>query len=153
MPNVSLAYAVSYDDTLSWLSANVLLDPPAAGSSISSENLDKVRPWIPPGLMGELDFPEFVMEIQKYEEKKPQESYLDATEKFSGESLVGNDGSLLNYTAGKPFSEEQIQNSDPRTAGYMIAWNNIHRWQHYGVRIQEMFFSLSSGASPSSEPT
>ena len=141
MLNGSLAYAVSYDDSLSWLSADVLLDPPAAGSSISSENLDKVRPWIPPGLMGELDFPEFVMEIQKYEKKKPYESYLEATEKFSGESSVGNDGSLLNYTAGKPFSEEQIQNSDPRTAGYMIAWNNIHRWQNYGVRIQEMFFA------------
>ena len=59
MLNGSLVYAGSYEDTLSWLSVDVLLDPPAAGSSISSENLDKVRPWLPPGHMGELDIPEF----------------------------------------------------------------------------------------------
>ena len=43
---------------------NPLLDPPAAGSIFTSKNIESLQPWLPPGLIDELDFPESCI-IQK----------------------------------------------------------------------------------------
>ena len=133
--------ANSFEEVEAWLETEVLLDPPIGGTVITSSDLEKLEPWIPRGLIHEFDFPEMNVEIQEYRKKKTHQSYAEATEKFLGQAAISGDGSLSNYTAGQPFSKDQIEKANAKEAGYMIAWNNIHRWQNYGVNIEEMFFA------------
>jgi len=139
--NYTISIANSVVEVEAWLETEVLLDPPIDGAVLTSSDLAKLEPWIPPGLIHEFDFPEMKVEIQEYREKKPHHNYTEATKKFLGQAAIKGDGSLSNYTAGQPFSKNQIEKANARDAGHMIAWNNIHRWQNYGIRIEEMFFA------------
>jgi hypothetical protein len=85
-----------------------------------------------------MQFPEVRVEIQQQQSYPPHPSYLAATERFRGRATIGADGSLEGYTAGQPFADEQITGARPEVAGYMIAWNQIHRWQYYGYRVDEL---------------
>ena len=148
---INTVHSASFEEVGSWLNSEILLDPPVPGSTISQSQIQSLTPWLPPGVLHELDFPELKLEIQPYSEKKPHLLFLNATEKNLGTASIGADGSLLNYRAGQPFTHQQIVDANPKIAGYMIAWNNIHRWQHYGIRIKEMFFAYvgpQSGPSP-----
>ena len=57
--------------------------------------------------------------------------FTAATKRYQNEVRLG-DNKLLNYKAGKPFSDKKITNADSDQAGLMVAWNNVMRWQHYG---------------------
>ena len=148
---IDTAHSASFEEVDSWLNSEILLDPPTPASMISQSDLKTLVPWLPPGVLHEFDFPELKLEIQAYSEKKPHIDFLNASKKYLGTASIGDDGSLFNYQAGQPFTHQQIVDANPKIAGYMIAWNNIHRWQHYGIRIKEMFFAYvgsQSGPSP-----
>ena len=49
--------------------------------------------------------------------------------------------------AGQPFSTEQIASAEPDVGGYMLAWNQIHRWQYYGYKIDELTMSYIDSTS------
>ena len=135
----------------SWIDENPLLDPPAAGSIFTSKNIESLQPWLPPGLIDELDFPELSIKIQDYAFQANHPTYTEATEKFSGKVSLGQDGRLENYTAGQPFSLEIIKGKNPENAGYMIAWNNIHRWQYFGYKVEDLtmaYIGSESGPAP-----
>ena len=51
-------FAASFQDVELWLKSEVKLDPPASGTTITSGDLDRLVPWIPPGVIHEFDFPE-----------------------------------------------------------------------------------------------
>ena len=134
-----------------WITDNPVLDPPSAGSVLTSQHLDQIEPWLPPGFIDELQFPEFSMKIQANKPQPAHKSYLSATMAFKGQASLGEDGRLNGYTAGLPFSQEQIANSDETTAGYMVAWNNIHRWQYFGYQVDELtmaYVGAESGPAP-----
>ena len=129
---------VSHDDILRWIEARITVDPPAAGTQIDDTNVDLIRPWLAPGIAEEFEFPGLRLAVQATADYPPHPDYVAATEKFSGQATIGADGRLENYTAGQPFSIEQIEAADPDTGGYMLAWNQIHRWQYYGYKVGEL---------------
>ena len=78
------------------------------------------------------------MEIQATTPIAPHASYTLATEQFAGTAKIAADGSLENFTAGRPFSAQQIAASTPEQAGLMLAWDRIHRWQYFGWRNDQL---------------
>ncbi|MGE4608198.1 MAG: DUF1329 domain-containing protein, partial [Myxococcota bacterium] len=67
--------------------------------------------------------------------------YADATEQFSGQAGVDEDGNLWGYVAGIPFPPDSIDLNDP-DAGIKWAWNLEHRYRgagpHGKFRITDM---------------
>jgi len=131
-----------------WIGMKVLADPPLPGTVINHADVDALAPWIPPGLLDEFRFPELRVEIQAPGDYRTHHSYETATEQFHGQATIGDDGSLTNYTAGQPFSNEQIAATTPDQAGLMVAWNQIHRWQYTGYKVEAVTMSyLVPGSS------
>ncbi len=128
-------YPWTYDGVMSWLENNRDAAPRfAAGDVIRQSDLAKLRPFLPPGYYEQFDFPGVQVEIQATGQHTPHRSYQNATFQYRGQPSIEADGSIANYTAGRPFSEEQILAASPRDAGLMVGWNNIFRWQHFGYR-------------------
>ena len=134
-----------------WITEKAYADPPVAGTLIRIDDLDRLRPFIAPGYIEEFQFPEVSLEIQETARYQPHASYLEATERFNGQASIGADGVLQNYVAGRPFSDEQIGSAAADVAGFMVGWNQIHRWQHYGYATKEIsmaFISATGGQAP-----
>ena len=134
----SAASGVSRDDLGAWLKQEIVIDPPVAGSVIDFEHLSTLNPWIPPGLMGEFEFPAVQVEIQETLNYPGHHTYVEASKRFRGQAKLGPGNELENYTAGRPFDDDQINAAEPTEAGAMIAWNQIHRWQYTGYQVDEL---------------
>ena len=128
----------SVSQVLGWVALTPKLDLPAVGSVINYDNLSKLQPWVVPGLFEELSFPGVELVIQETQKFTPDKSYLSASTLHMGQAFLDSDGYLRNYSAGRPFSDEQINDADSVQAGYMIGWNWNHRWQHYGLDTLKM---------------
>jgi hypothetical protein len=92
----------------------------AVGDRITSENMDKVKDLISPGMEWCIKhgWPITIGETKRIE--WPQ-AYKEATEKYSGQVKISADGiSLQNYVAGAPFPNVDMK--DPQVA-YKIMWN------------------------------
>ena len=142
--NVAGADDVTRADIGAWFAETVVVDPPTGGTIVNFDEIDSLKPWIAPGFFDEFQFPEVTVEIQETANYLMHQSYIDTTERFKGQPSIGTDGSVENYMAGQPFSEEQIAAADPSTGGYMLAWDQIHRWQYYGYKIDELTMSYIS---------
>ncbi len=147
----ALAQDVARHELDSWLEQDVTIDPPAAGTVIEAHQVEMLRPWIPPGLIDEFRFPEMRVEIQATQDYPGHHTYVAATERFSGQARIGSDGRLENYVAGQPFSDQQIVTADTKTAGYMVAWNQIHRWQYSGYKVADLTMTYV-GSTPGQAP-
>ncbi|MDX1649142.1 MAG: DUF1329 domain-containing protein [Myxococcota bacterium] len=53
--------------------------------------------------------------------------YREATERFSGDVRLDEDGNLHGYVAGQPFPWRELDADDP-AAGTRWAWNYLHRY-------------------------
>ena len=145
------AEEITRDTIGAWITEEAYADPPVAGTLIGIDDLERLRPFIAPGYIEEFKFPEVSIEIQETSYYPPHTSYREATERFSGQATLGADGVLENYVAGRPFSDEQIAASAADITGYMVAWNQIHRWQHYGYATKELtiaYISPTGGHTP-----
>ncbi len=129
---------VTRADIEAWLGTEVHADPPAAGSVIGIDGIDDLSGWLPPGYIDEFRFDDVRVEIQATGDYPGHRSYVEASEKFDGQASIGSDGRLENYTAGRPFSSAQIADADAATAGFMVAWNQIHRWQYTGYKVDAL---------------
>ena len=90
------------------------------GDKITAQNIDKVKDLISPGLRWciERGFPITIVAPKRIEMPK---AYRDATERYSGQVRLAEDGLRLeNYVAGQPFPN--IDPKDPRAA-IKIMWN------------------------------
>ncbi len=129
------ALDVSFGAFQQWLSDNAAASseglPPG---TYGQEQLEALAAYLPPGYREQFDFPGMTLELTATRDYPPHAVYLDATAKFGGQSRIEADGSLVGYTAGQPFSAEQIAAAEAGNAGYMVAWNQIHRWQNVGYR-------------------
>ena len=112
-----------------------------AMGTIDPEDLAAVTPYLPPGVIDEFAFPELTMEVLGTRVYVPHVSYQQVSAQYRGQATLGADGSLQNYTAGQPFSVEQIEAAAPDQAGLMIGWNQIHRWQYLGYSSEELQMS------------
>ena len=113
------AAAVTRDEVVAWIGTPSPAVPPDAGRVLTQADMDTVRMLQPPAWAQEYDFPELELEIQASADWKPHPVYTAATEKFAGQSKLGPEGVLQNYTAGKPFSDEQIRAASAADAGLL----------------------------------
>jgi hypothetical protein len=144
----AFAADITRDDIANWLAQSTVADPPAPGTVVGQAGLATLHPWLVPGYRDEFDFPEVGIEIQATGNYPGHEVYADATQRFAGQATINSDGGLDNYTAGQPFTTEQISNADSATGGYMLAWNQIHRWQYYGYQVDELTMAyVGAGAA------
>jgi hypothetical protein len=141
----------SIDDVVAWIKTEPMLDPPVKGTVVKFGEMNALRPWMVPGLFHEMLFPETEVTIQETTVYKFHKSFVDATKHHAGESTIASDGALENYSAGQPFSHDQIMAAKPDKAGYMIAWNRVNRWRHYGYKMsggEILYLSAKPGDAP-----
>ncbi len=95
------------------------------GDIVGPQNWERVRGMVGENLLERIKkgYSFKIKEPTRYE--VPRE-YMEATKKYSANVRLGPDGELINYVAGRPFSE--IDPSDPQ-AGQKVAWNFYWRWQ------------------------
>ena len=134
---------VFYGDVTNWVLEETGLETsiPEAGHYRQSE-LGKLRSVIPPGYLAEFDFPDLTIEIMPTKRYLAHQLYLNATRKFSEEPFLNEAGELENYTAGMPFSREQIMREGNKLSGLMVAYNQIHRWQNFGYKVDNLTFNV-----------
>lgn len=127
--------AITYTDVLAWLETEkgAPSDGLAPGVYAQSQVADLGK-YLPPGYVDEFNFAELDLTLTPKATYAPHPIYSQATEKFLGQASIGENGALVNYTAGLPFSYEQITTSAAEQAGFMVAWNQIRRWQNMGYR-------------------
>ncbi len=115
-----------------WLSKYAEAKPSfKPGDVLGSKDLERIRPFVPPGWLEQLDFPEFTMEIMAPRSHAPRKDYQECTEKYQAQVKLNPDGSLANYVCGQPFPNDSLSTSDP-LSGIKAAWNFDNRWQNYG---------------------
>ena len=127
---------VSREQIGTWLEASAAASATfAPGDILTSADLDRLRPFVPPGQVEEFDFPEFRMEIGATGDYSPHPVYQQATLQYAGQTRLAEDGAMLDYVAGQPFTLEAIDAASPERAGYMGAWNSNRRWQNFGQNV------------------
>ncbi|HXR37288.1 MAG TPA: DUF1329 domain-containing protein, partial [Candidatus Binataceae bacterium] len=108
------------------------------GDVLTVKDLERVRPFIPPGYFPQLNFPELKMEVIAPVSHQPRRDYMDCTEKYQSQVKMTKDGLLENYVCGQPFADSSISTSDPMS-GLKGVWNYEYKWINYGLAIQSGF--------------
>jgi hypothetical protein len=109
--------------------------PFQAGDVITYDQTHKLKNYLPPEFWENREY--FFYEGMETQVGATREygladAYVAATEKFKGQPKIGRDGSLENYTAGQPFTNDSIDcKSDPQ-AGVKIIWNFRKAWRGDG---------------------
>ncbi|MEM7543071.1 MAG: DUF1329 domain-containing protein [Pseudomonadota bacterium] len=131
------AHAFSRDDHLAWLKENQAAEPQfVVGDTITIDNADLIRPFIPREQQETLIFDGMEMKIVEASDLSPRQDFLDVTAKFAGQATIGSDGALENYTAGKPFDPDSLEPGSE--GGQKLIWNYTYRWQHAGVSVADV---------------
>ncbi len=112
------------------------------GDVLTSKDLERMRPFVPPGYLEQLNFPEFRATIEPAEDWAPAEQYRNCSEKYQQQVRLNPDNTLSNYVCGQPFANSELTVSDPK-AGIKAAWNFEYRWQNYGVALLNLVFIWS----------
>jgi hypothetical protein len=105
-----------------WLwAAEVDLKP---GDTIGPHNWQRVQGMVGENLLNRIK-QGYTLKIKESKNFKPPKEYLEATDKYSGQVRIGRSGELLNYVAGLPFPNFDLNDSQ---AGLKLAWNFYWRW-------------------------
>jgi hypothetical protein len=97
------------------------------GDLISLDEIVKLRPFVPKPFWDNRDF--FFYEGMRLEigpeqrDYSPSVEYQAATEHYRDQARIGPDGSLENWTAGRPFPGEEIDCLGDPHAGVKIMWD------------------------------
>jgi len=132
----------SRTDIVHWLQRE--MDAPPLfreGDLLTRADLDKVRPFLPPGYFDEFNFAEVNFLVSPSGNYTPHQDYLAATEQYLNQARLADDGALEHYVAGRPFTQADIIPNDPQ-AGLKAVWNFTHRWKFYGMRVQRYLGAL-----------
>lgn len=121
-----------------WLEKNKDAKPDfKAGDSLTAKDIERLRPFIPPGFIEQLNFPEFRADIIEAKSHKPRTDYVECSEKYQNQTKLANDGAMINYVCGQAFPNSQITAEDPKS-GMKAAWNFDYRWQNFGLFITDV---------------
>jgi hypothetical protein len=133
-----VAEAITPADHRAWIKANQEATPQFVdGDTITMENADLIRPFIPVEQQSSLIFEGMEMKMKDAGDLSPSDAYKAATEKFKGQATLASDGALENYTAGRPFDPETFTPGSAED-GSKMAWNWTWRWENEGLMIQEV---------------
>ena len=128
---------ISREDLIAWIASGDALPPPQAGKTLGAGD-DAIMAFLPPGYANEYNFPGVRLEIQTTTQFEPHQTYVEASAVHNGTARLAADGALLNYVAGRPFDPSLFEKVTPEEAGFMLAWNHVHRWQYYGWLNEEL---------------
>lgn len=124
-----------------------------AGDVLTAKDLERMRPFVPPGYLEQLNFPNFKAGIIDVIPHTPASTYLRCTEQYASQVKIRADGAIMNYTCGQPFPNEGLSPSDPM-AGFKAAWNYTYRYLYFGfydlsvdTALIRLGFSIGSGAT------
>jgi hypothetical protein len=133
-----VAHAFSPEDHLAWLKTNQEAQPQFVdGDTITFENADLIKPFIPAEQQSEVIFEGMEIKIKDAGDLSPADSYKVATEKYKGQATLAADGGIENYTAGMPFDPTTFQPGS-KEDGWKMVWNWMFRWQNDGLKINEV---------------
>jgi hypothetical protein len=113
---------VSRADVGKWLDTRPSAPNFKANDVLSSEDLERLRPFVPPGYLEQLDFPSFKMKVVAVRSHQPRQDYVNCTERYQAQVRLAPDGALTNHICGQPFSNASLNPSDP-VSGLKAAWN------------------------------
>jgi hypothetical protein len=94
------------------------------GDTIGPHNWQRVQGMVGENLLNRIK-QGYTLKIKESKNFKPPKEYLEATDKYSGQVRMGRSGELLNYVAGLPFPNFDLNDSQ---AGLKLAWNFYWRW-------------------------
>ena len=143
---------VTRADIDAWIAAPTEGALPQPGAVIDAASLDQLRGLLPPGYIDEFNVAGVALTIQAPESYPGHPAFAAATAQYAGQSRIGTGGELENYTAGRPFSDEQIAGASPEQAGLMVAWNQINRWQYTGYQVSELSMSYLADSGTGERP-
>jgi hypothetical protein len=87
-----------------------------AGDVVTAKDLERLRPFVLPGYMEFLNFPEFKARIVAPIPHTPAPAYMQCTEKYQAQVRLKPDGTLENYRCGQPFPNSDLKVNDPNSA-------------------------------------
>jgi len=138
------------EDIQHWVATNLETVPKfQEGEILTQAELDKLRPFLPPRYVDEFNFPGVQFHVSPSGNYSPHSDYMAATEQFSNQTRLADDGALEGYVAGRPFAQALITPGDPQ-AGLKAAWNFNYRWQYYGMHVQRYLGALMAKGGPAS---
>ena len=73
------------------------------GDVLTAQDMEKMRPFIIPGFLEQLNFPEFELAVQPVQKHTPRHDYMECTEKYQNQVNFKSDGTLDNYICGSLF--------------------------------------------------
>jgi hypothetical protein len=133
-----IGHAFSPEDHLAWFKQNQAAQPQFVdGDTITYENADLIRPFIPAEQQDELIFEGMEMAIKDAGDLSPAESFQKATEQYYGQATLAADGAFENYTAGRPYDQSKFTPGS-KEDGWKLVWNWMYRWQNDGLKINDV---------------
>ncbi len=102
------------------------------GDVLTVKDLERIRPFVPPGYFEQLNFPELKMRIVAARSHTPRKDFMACSEKYQSQVKLQADGALADYVCGQPFANAALDPQDP-LAGLKAVWNFEYRWQNYGM--------------------
>src|SRR3989442_4800805 len=119
------------EDLQHWIATNLDTPPQFQEREVLTQaDLDNLRAFLPPRCIDEFNFPGVEFHVSPSGNYAPHPDYLAATEQYSNQSRLAEDGALEGYLAGRPFAQALINPADPR-AGLKPACNFNYRRQFY----------------------
>jgi hypothetical protein len=112
------------------------------GDVISMDQIEKLKPFLPEEFWANRDFFFYEgMQLEvgpSFKDYSPFTGYVEATQKNAGQSKIGPESSLENFTVGQPFPIDKIDCKGDPQAGAKVAWDFVLRWE--GLRRAASFY-------------
>ncbi len=124
------------------------------GDVLTAGNLERMRPFVIPGYLDYLNFPEFKMHIIEPVDHTPRGPYMACTEKYQAQVRLNADGTMANYRCGQPFNNSELRVGDA-ASGIKAGWNWNQKWMSFGLAQSNVIWIWVrfDGAASHSLPT
>lgn len=134
VPSTTAVKSYTIQTFLNWLHKYKDAKPDfKPGDVLTAKDLEtKIKPFMWPGYLPFLNFPQFRMKIMAPVDHTPRKDYMNCTEKYQAQVRLNPDHTLANYVCGQPFPNSAIKVGAPN-AGWKAAWNFEYRWQNFGL--------------------
>ncbi len=121
-------------DYTDWLNKYANAKPDfKVGDVLTAKDIERMRPFVIPGYLDYLKFPEFRMPIVGPIDHTPRGKFLECTEKYQAQVRLKPDGTMANYRCGQPFNNAELRVDDP-ASGIKAGWNWNQKWMSYHCR-------------------
>jgi hypothetical protein len=140
-------------DYTDWLTKYANAKPDfKVGDVLTAKDIERMRPFVIPGYLDYLNFPEFKMRIVGPVDHTPIGKFQDCTEKYQPQVRLKPDGTMANYRCGQPFNNAELRVGDP-ASGTKAGWNWNQKWMSYGLAQSNVIWIwVRFDGSPSHTP-